>query len=338
MIRVIRLAVTAALAAVSFAGYAHQGLGRGIHAVGAIGMTVRDMDRSVAFYRGVLTFEKVSDTVVAGAQYERLEGVLEARVRIVRLRLGNEMIELTQYLTPAGRSIPGDFRSEDRTFQHVAIVVSDMDRAFAVVRHNVSFVSTGPQLLPEWNPNAGGISAFYFKDPDGHILELIHFPPGKGQAKWQTDGGKLFLGIDHTAIVVSSTDQSLAFYRDDLGFNVGGHSLNYGVEQEHLANVAGARVRITGLRAASGPGVEFLEYLSPLDGRPAPSDIRSNDLIHWQTTVVTSNADSAAQALRANGVSLVSRSVVKVDAGALGFAKGFLIRDPDGHVLEVVEP
>ena len=43
---------------------------------------------------------------------------------------------------------------------------------------------------------------------------------------------------------------------------IAGTSENYGVEQEHLNNVFGARLRITALRAARGPGVELLEYLA----------------------------------------------------------------------------
>ena len=81
---------------------------------------------------------------------------------------------------------------------------------------------------------------------------------------------KLFLGIDHTAIVVWDTDASLKFYRDLLGMHVAGESENYGTEQEHLNNVFGAHLRITALRGASGPGIELLEYLAPRDGRPFP--------------------------------------------------------------------
>ena len=85
--------------------------------------------------------------------------------------------------------------------------------------------STAPQLLPKTIPNAAGIRAYYFRDPDGHPLEILQFPPDKGDPKWQRGGGRLFLGIDHTAIVVRSTAASLAFYRDVLGFRVGGESL-----------------------------------------------------------------------------------------------------------------
>src|SRR5438094_518151 len=80
--------------------------------------------------------------------------------------------------------------------------------------------STGPQLLPRTIPGAAGIRAFYFRDPDGHPLEVLQFPRDKGDPKWHAPSDRLFLGIDHTAIVVSDTRTSLAFYRDLLGFRV----------------------------------------------------------------------------------------------------------------------
>src|SRR4029079_10523949 len=105
-------------------------------------------------------------------------------------------------------------------------------------------------------------------------------------------GDRLFLGIDHTAIVVSDTEASLKFYRDFLGLQVVGTSENYGTEQEHLNNVFGAHLRITTLRAPAGPGIEFLEYLSPRDGRAFPADERANDLVHRQTRLVIGAADA----------------------------------------------
>jgi len=277
---------------------------------------------------------------VWGNDYERLQGVFGLRTRVVRLRLGEEFIELTEYLAPKGRPIPVDSRSNDRWFQHIAIIVSDMDRAYQRLRrHKVEHASSGPQRLPDWNTNAAGIRAFYFKDPDGHHLEVLQFPPGKGDPKWHrsADQETLFLGIDHTAIVVADTDASLKFYRDLLGLKVTGESENHGTEQEHLNNVFGARLRITGLRAASGPGIEFLEYVAPRGGRPIPADHRANDLAHWQTTLVTRDASAAAERGLAAKHAFVSPGVVPLRERTLGFTKGFLIQDPDGHVMQVVE-
>jgi catechol 2,3-dioxygenase-like lactoylglutathione lyase family enzyme len=309
-----------------------------VEAVEAVGMTVADMERSVQFYSGVLSFEKVSDVEVTGSGYEHLQGVFGLRMRVVRMRLGEEYIELTEYLAPRGRPLPVDSRSHDGWFQHIAVVVSNIDRAYQWLRqHRVEHASSGPQRLPEWNANAGGIQAFYFKDPDGHPLEILQFPAGKGDPRWQDKTDRLFLGIDHTAIVVRETGASLRFYRDALGLKVVGESDNYGPEQEQLNNVFGARLRITTLRAPKGPGIEFLEYLTPRDGRPIPADVRANDLMHWQTTLVTRHIDRAARDLLAGKFSWVSPGVVSLVQGHLGFAQGLLVRDPDGHAMQLIE-
>lgn len=311
-----------------------------VHAVDAVGMTVSDMDRSVAFYADVLGFEKISDVEVLGDGYEHLHGIFGLRMRVVRMQLGDETIELTEYLTPKGRPFPADTRSNDRWFQHIAIVVSDMDRAFERLRSNkVRYASTAPQTIPAWNKAAAGIRAFYFRDPDGHFLEIIYFPEGKGNPKWRRNSNddKLFLGIDHTAIVVNDTEESLKFYKDALGMHVAGESMNYGTEQEHLNSVFGAVLRITSLKAGQGPGIEFLEYLAPGDGRPAPADERSNDIQHWQTTLDSDDPNGLAERLKDDGYSLISAETVELPGGELGFTKGFLVKDPDGHVMQVIE-
>jgi catechol 2,3-dioxygenase-like lactoylglutathione lyase family enzyme len=290
-------------------------------------MTVSDMDRSVAFFHDVLTFEKVADSEFNDDAFDRLEGVFGARVRIVDLRLGEETLRLTQYLTPQGRPLPVDSRSNDRWFQHIAIVVRDMDAAYARLRERkVLPVSTAPQTLPEWNKAAAGIRAFYFRDPDNHNLELIHFPAGKGDPRWQQKADALFLGIDHTAIAVADTEASLRFYRDTLGLRVAGESENFGPEQEHLNHVFGARVHITGLRAPKGPGIEFLQYLSPRDGRSFPSDAKPSDIVHWQTTVTVQSTEPLA------------RSPINIAQLPLGGRRAALVRDPDGHALQLTEP
>ena len=309
-----------------------------VAALDSIGLTVSDIDRSVDFFSKVLSFQKISDIEVYGADYERLHGLFGMRARVVRMRLGDEWIELTEYLTPKGRPIPLDSRSNDHWFQHIAIIVSDMDKAYQWLRQNkVEHASTGPQTLPEWNKNAAGIKAFYFKDPDQHALEILWFPSGKGDPKWHRETQKLFLGIDHTAIVISDTEASLRFYRDTLGLKQVGESENYGVEQEHLNNVFGARLRITALRAASGPGVEFLEYIAPRDGRPYPGDARASDLFNWQTHFISTNVRDVEGRLRAGKFGFISPGTVDLSDVQAGFQAGLSVRDPDGHASMVLQ-
>ena len=312
--------------------------GQKVSHVESVGFTVSDMDTALDFYTRILPFEKVSDIETMGSELEHLSGIFGARVRVVRLKLGGETLELTEYLTPQGRPIPVDSRSNDRWFQHIAIIVSDMEKAYAHLRANkVRHASTGPQTLPSYITAAAGIQAFYFKDFDNHVLEILSFPPDKGAPKWHelSKSRKLFLGIDHTAIVVGNTKTSLEFYRGELGLRVAGESTNYGSEQEHLNNVSGARLHISGL-ATPEPGinVEFLEYLAPTNGRPYPEDSRSNDLWHWQTSFEAKDVDAFFWFGKPE---YISSGTVLFRSPSLGFKRASIARDPDGHAVRFVE-
>jgi catechol 2,3-dioxygenase-like lactoylglutathione lyase family enzyme len=305
--------------------------------VATVGFTVKDMERSIKFYTEVLGFEKVSDEELYGESLEQLNAVFGIHLRIVRMKLGDEMIELTDYLTTGGRSIPETAQSNDLSFQHIAIVVSDMEKAYAQLhKHHIEFVSTMPQTLPKSIPQAEGIKAFYFHDPDNHNLELIFFPKGKGLDKWQTPNGKLFLGIDHTAIGISNTEKSHAFYSNVLGIERKGDSRNKGTEQEHLNNVKNASLHITGYRAAKGIGVEFLQYLIPGPGKPYPSDTRTNDLWYWQTTFLVDDAHAVFNQLKKAGYQILSQEPVHLTLNKQ-HSIAFIAKDPDGHAVLIVQ-
>jgi catechol 2,3-dioxygenase-like lactoylglutathione lyase family enzyme len=166
------------------------------------------------------------------------EGVtVRGGARVERLALGRERLELLHYAA-AGAGIRASASSDDRDSQHIAIIVSDMQRAWAHVRRfKIRKVSTAPQVQPKSNPAAGGIAAVYFRDPEGHPLELLHFPSGKGAPQWHASA-PLFLGIDHTAIGVTNTARSTRFY-ETLGRTVRGNTNNFGIEQERLSGHLG---------------------------------------------------------------------------------------------------
>lgn len=309
-----------------------------ISGVESIGITVSDMNISLPFYTDVLHFQVLSDDTINSEQYSNLIRVDDASVRITKLKLGDEKIELIDFIFPEGKSYPEDSHSNDLWFQHIAIITNNMDSAYAWLKLNdVKNISIEPQRLPDWNKKAGGIKAFYFQDPDGHPLEILEFPPEKGKAKWHKSSKQLFLGIDHTAIAVSNTDESLKFYRDVLGMEVGGESENYGIEQARLNNVEGAHLRITGLHSDFGPGIEFLNYLSPKEGRVYPSDVKANDLIHWQTKLTTNNIESLYNKLSKSGYQTITNVINGFKDEALIFKAGFIVQDPDGHRLLIVQ-
>ena len=306
-----------------------------IAAIASVNLTIADMERSLSFYIDVLGCKKICDREVAGVECDRLYGLPNVRLRVVQLQLGKETIELIEFLTPKGRPIPADSRSHDRWFQHLAIVVSDMSKAYQHLRqHWVPQTSPNPQTLPAWNPVAGDIQSFYFKDLDGHNLELIQFPPDKGDPKWQQATEALFLGIDHTAIVVADTAASRAFYCDQLGMQLQQESQNSGSEQERLSGISEVQVQISSLKAPSGLGLELLAYVAPNDGRSMPADTQPNDLWVCQTTIVVQKTTTAAQQLALS--SSMMSPVVVVSEPVLGFKQGFLMSDPDGHLLRIV--
>lgn len=303
-----------------------------------VGMTVKDMEQSIEFYSKVLSFQKIKDLEVWGEDWEKLQGVFGLRMRVVQMQLGEEIIALMEYLTPQGRPIPVDSRSNDRWFQHIAIVVTDMDKAYQhLSQYKVKHTSTSPQQLPEWNKKLGGVKAFYFKDPDGHNLELIAFPPDKADDKWLKQTDKLFLGIDHSAVGVKNASASFALYRDRLNLELMLQAENYGTEFEHITCVFGSRVQVNSMKGSAGIGFELLEYIAPTTGRNMPIDSQANDLWHCQTVISVSDLSTLAEQLRSAPCQFVSPGIVKMSNNQLGFSQALSVRDLDGHVLHLVE-
>lgn len=306
-----------------------------------VSITVSNLEKAIDFYKNVLTFQVENQFEIKDKAIATLFGLSEKdlTLKIALLKLGEEQIELIEFVNEKiSRPIPADSRSTDLWFQHIAIVVNDMPKAYQLLRKNkVQHVSTAPQTLPDYLPAAAGISAFYFRDTDGHNLELIYFPKEKGNPKWQNASNKIFLGIDHTAIGIQDTDKSLDFYQNKMGLAVAGNSENYGSEQEHLNQVFGAHLLITGLKAKTGFGVEFLNYIAPPGGRPYPEDSKATDLWHWHTTIQVDNADKYFEMLKKSGVKIISKQVVNLTQTAWKYKKAFAIRDLDGHCILVVE-
>jgi hypothetical protein len=96
----------------------------------------------------------------------------------------------------------------------------------------------GPRVLPA---SSGGVTAFKFRDPEGHPLEMLAFEPAARPAHWAFRSANLCLGIDHSAVSVADTGRSVAFY-SRLGLARTASSLNIGREQEELDNLLGAVV------------------------------------------------------------------------------------------------
>lgn len=153
-----------------------------LRTVEPVTLPVADVDRAAEFYARVLFFERTA---------ERPGWAGDARVRVIRMRLGEDTLDLVG--DPLGR----------RAHQPVAIVVNDLEQAYLwLQRQRVRVVSPAPRR--DWEAETGGVRSVRFSDPDGHALALVQFPPGKGAPRWQRPTDRVFLGIDRSATVVPS--------------------------------------------------------------------------------------------------------------------------------------
>jgi catechol 2,3-dioxygenase-like lactoylglutathione lyase family enzyme len=194
------------------------------------------------------------------------------------LRLGDQRLELVPAAGPAAPPAPAN----STAFQHFAIVVPDM----AAARRGLDAVTgwsalsrDGPQVLPA---ASGGVTAFKFRDPDGHPLELLQFADGGWPDGPAGVARALYRGIDHSAITVADTDRAIAFYAG-LGFSVAHRGVNRGAEQQRLDAVPDPIVEVTALRPPGGvpPHLELLCYRRPatVAEPPAPGDPRATRLV-----------------------------------------------------------
>jgi catechol 2,3-dioxygenase-like lactoylglutathione lyase family enzyme len=316
----------------------------------SIGFTTADAEASAAFFVEVLGFERRDDArLVDGGPYATLIGLPGARLKLLRLVIGSELLELTEVLklppgSRPGRPIPADSRSNDRWFQHGCLVVNDMAAALArlqpvVAAGRITPISTASQRLPDWNTAAAGIQAYKFRDPEGHPLELLQFPPDKGDARWHVEARGPLLGLDHSAIGIADTTASSRFYRELLGLAAGGDGVNSGPEQDGLDGLAATRVRITAHRCPRGAGVECLDYREPSGGRPMPADQGPQDLAHWQLRLRVADLEAIADRAEALGGRLISGGIIELGQQAewIGATWALQLADPDGHRLQLLQ-
>jgi uncharacterized protein GlcG (DUF336 family)/catechol 2,3-dioxygenase-like lactoylglutathione lyase family enzyme len=324
----------------------------------AMSFSCADAEVCAAFFCSELGFRRL-DAITPGPGYASLIGLPGARLKLVRLALGCERLELLEVQAlasgqRAGRPFPPDSRSTDLWFQHICIVVRNLEQASAPLRLQIASgtlqaISAEPQRLPASNPAAAGIEAFKLHSPEGHCLELLAFPPDKGDPRWHSpcssspETSSLFLGIDHSAIGVADSARSCRFYNQLLGLRLGGDGINEGEEQDQLDGLGGTRVRITSHRCPSGAGIECLDYRAPTGGRPMPADLAPQDRAHGQLRLLVgrdpAQLETIAAALADYGGRLLSPGVVTLsapEARDLGFRAGLQVSDPDGHRLQLV--
>jgi catechol 2,3-dioxygenase-like lactoylglutathione lyase family enzyme len=267
--------------------------------------------------------------VIDDPAWKRLGGLEETvTASATSVLVGEQELDLIAF-DPPGRPYPAERASNDQWFEHVSLVTTDIRAVWERLRAGSpgEITEGGPQLLP---PNTGSVTAFKFRDPEGHPLELIFFPQGVGSPVWQENKGTGILGYDHTAISVTDVDRSIAFYTEMLGFHVDGRSLNRGIEQDRLDGLMGCEVDVVALKPAvvTMPHVELLHYRAPA-GRTLNSEVRADDVASTRQIHKVDDLDALVRQLKAADVTFVSPGIVTLKDGERAAA----IRDPDGHMI-----
>jgi catechol 2,3-dioxygenase-like lactoylglutathione lyase family enzyme len=116
---------------------------------------VRDMDRSLPFYRAILGFE--------------LEWQPDADNAY--LTSGTDNIALH-------RLAPGQDPSGVQTLDHLGLAVRE---AADVDRWAEYLEASGVRIVQAPRTHRDGARSLYFRDPDGILIQLIHHPPITGQ-------------------------------------------------------------------------------------------------------------------------------------------------------------
>jgi len=298
-----------------------------------ITLIVSDLDRAEDDY--VTTFKcSVERRDAIEHSLTSVLGIPAARGRRSLLRLGRERIELLEFTDSMGRTYPCDSTSTDLWFQHMAIVVNEMTAAHQRIMANPRFQPisrTGPVRLPD---ESGGVTAFKFRDHDGHPLELIAFLEADGPSEWRNaDNIGPFLGVDHTAIGISNSGVSTTFFRSVFGFSAGQRTENRGREQAQLDDVDDVHVSVTPLAIdLPAPRMELLQYHVGTR-RPIPHDTASNDIAATHSVVQVESLNTIATALERNGTPLSSEDLMVLEGGT----PAALVSGPDGHRFLVEE-
>ena len=268
----------------------------------------------VAFYESALGFREIAVEHLSGARTQERFGVAGRALRVT-MELGAQRIKLLQFIDQPGHDYPADSSASDLVFQHFAIVVTDMSAAMmqlSQVSGWTPITRGGPQQLPA---SSGGVTAFKFRDPEGHPLELLAFPPDHTPARWKDlPSPSPFLGVDHSAISVAEGGRSAAFY-ESLGLKVSQRSMNDDPAQARLDHLEHPVAEVIAMQPAQPtPHVELLCYHHADRGR---LHLHANDVAATCLVFEPAQGSSRPEACRAPVHDLV---------------------DPDGHRLAIVWP
>jgi len=138
------------------------------------GITVSNLERSLAFWRDVLGFELSHRPHQTGELAGEITGVAGAEILIAVLKGYGHKIELLEYLAPDDRKRQFDLRPCDLGHIHVALTVDNLDAILNTIVASGWKAAGQPQTITV-GPNTGK-RVVYVRDPDGTTIEFMQLP------------------------------------------------------------------------------------------------------------------------------------------------------------------
>jgi catechol 2,3-dioxygenase-like lactoylglutathione lyase family enzyme len=182
--------------------------------------------------------------------------------------------------------------------------------------------SRGIVVPDKVNTGRIGNTSFNVKDPDGHTLEFVQYEPTgmPAQAKGQfMAGDAVSRDMRHLGILVGALDQSMAFYRDVLGF-----------KETWRGSRDGKELSWVNLQVPDGD--DYIEFMLYRD-LPVPSKRGSQHHI----ALFVDDIAKAESVLKARAATIGYIQAMEVRTG-INRKRQLNLFDPDGTRTELMEP
>lgn len=140
-----------------------------------VGLTVSDLDRSIAFYRDILGLEFQGEIFMEGEETDKMFRRANCKARVAYLNGSKAIeappVELIQFVDNKVNQMQSDLFTT--SISEVCFYTDDIDSAYKILIENHVECLSEPQYFDFRADGFGESRAFYFRDPDGIILEMM---------------------------------------------------------------------------------------------------------------------------------------------------------------------
>jgi len=307
--------------------------------VRAIIHSVADLDKTVQFYRAGLGMEALGEggkpltampaPSLLNAELSRFTDTHGAKFRNAILKIPGASItmELTEFSgIPIRHTQP---HMQDPGATTLILMVQDLDATLANVKKSGgTLLSLGGQPMKVGGENSKSRSVFV-RDPDGFLLELAHLEPA---LPTKAPAGSNILGA-RIGLTIESTNQSMKFYRDVLGFETKpGAAFATDKTIASLIDAQGAQWRINSAKIP-GTDVEW-ELIEFKDIARTPFKLAVPDTGSPAVSVIVKDVPTALEAVKAGGGSVVTAGGKPIQFNNTPLV---FVRDPNGFLIELMQ-